>query len=144
MRILYCMRNTCKSVCMSCHLVGTPILFYTCPCMFFICTYFHNVRRKWHTIRNFTFDIHATTTKSERHVSVCLHVLIVQMVCRIYCRILCKILFPHIARSHTFSNDEYESHGDPQAISKKISVQQPQARRHTFQEDLCTTSPGDL
>ena len=28
------MRIACKSVCMSCHLVGTPILFYTCPCMF--------------------------------------------------------------------------------------------------------------
>ena len=110
----------------------------------FMCTHFRNVRRKCHTIRIFTFDLHTTTTWSERHVSVCLHALIVQMFCRIYCRILCKILFPHIARSHTFSKDEYESHGDPQAISKKISVQQPQASKHTFQEDLCTTSPGDL
>ena len=95
-------------------------------------------------IRNFTFALHTATTRSERHVSVCLHALIVQMFCRIYCRTLCRILFPHIARSHTFSKDEYERHWDPQAISKKISVQQPQPRKHTFQEDLCTTYPGDI
>ena len=134
----------CKSVWIPCQLVGTPILFYTWPCMLFICTHFRNVRRKCHTIRNFTFDLHTATTRSERHVSVCLHALIVQMFCRIYCRTLCRILFPHIARSHTFSKDEYERHCDPQAISKKISVQQPQPRKHTFQEDLCTTYPGDI
>ena len=32
----------------------------------------------------------------------------------------------------------------PQPISKKISVQQPQPRKHTFQEDLCTTYPGGI
>ena len=130
----------CKSVWITCHLVESPILFYTWSCMFVTWIHVHSVHRKFHTIRNFTFGLHTTTTQSERHVSVCLHALIVQMFCRIYCRILCKILFPHIARSHTFSKDECES-CDPQAISKKISVQQPHARRHTFQEDLCTHSP---
>ena len=134
----------CTYVWIPCLLVGTPILFNTWPCMLFICTHFRNVRRKCHTIRNFTFDLHTTTTWSEWHVSVCLHALIVQMFCRIYCRILCRILFPHIARSHTFSKYEYESHGDPQANFKKISEQQHQASKHTFQEDLSTTSPADL
>ena len=67
-----------------------------------------------------------------------------RMFCRIYCRILCRILFPHIARSHTFSKDEWDRHGDPPANFKKISEQQHQASKHTFQEDLSTTSPADL
>ena len=98
----------------------------------FMCTHFRNVRRKCHTIRNFTFDLHTTTTQSERHVSVCLHALIVQMFCRIYCRILCRILFPHIARSHTFSKGEEESH-----------VAQHLRRSLYISEDLCITTPGE-
>ena len=112
----------------------------------FMCTHFRNVRRKCHTIRNLTFDLHTTATQSERHVSVCLHALIVQMFCRIYCRILCRILFPHIARSHTFSQCRrresrcttspkisvhlrrslYNNPRRANTHSKKISVQHPQ------------------
>ena len=137
----------CKSVWIPCHLVDLPILFYTWPYMCFIWIHFHNVRRKCHTIRNFTFDLHTMTTKSERHVSVCLHALIAQMFCRIYCRILCRILFPHIARSHTFSQCRrresrcttspkisvhlrrslYNNPRRANTHSKKISVQHPQA-----------------
>ena len=94
-------------------------------------------------IRNFTFALHTATTRSERHVSVYLHALIVQMFCRIYCRTLCKILFPYIARSHTFSKDECRS-CDPQGISKKIAVLQPQARTHTHRRSLYTSRPARI
>ena len=133
----------CKSIWIPCQLVGALILFYTWSCLLFICTHFRNVSRKWHAIRNFKFDLHTATTRSERHVSVYLHALIVQMFCRIYCRTLCKILFPYIARSHTFSKDECRS-CDPQGISKKIAVLQPQARTHTHRRSLYTSRPARI
>ena len=64
--------------------------------------------------------------------------------CRIYCRILCRILFPHIARSHTFSKDVHESHGDPCANFKKIFEHQRRTIEDTFIGCGCTRASADL